>query len=248
MTDEVKDTQAEEVKPATEPTVETKETPKEEPAKETPEEEKPVSEMMEQEEVKPNLIPEAVFLIEKKARKNAEKELKALKKSIEDGASQEDISSDIEEIAEEHNIDKAFLNKLAKTIKAQAEEELDKKYSSKFDAKEKAENFDNAFKKAFDTAIERAPDFKDIASAETIKTLALAPENRKKTISTILEETYGSALSGKRTIEKTKPGGGKDPEPLDVARASKDIEYFKEVMADPKKKAQYNEQMLKKGF
>ena len=55
-------------------------------------------------------------------------------------------------------------------------------------------------------------------------------------------------LLGKRTIETTQPGGGNDPEPLNIQRAEKDIEYFKQVMADPKKKAQYNEAMLKRGF
>ena len=96
--------------------------------------------------------------------------------------------------------------------------------------------------------MERAPEFKAIANPEVIKSLAILPQNAKKTLSQILEETYGNAITGKRTIETTSPGGGKEPEPLDIKRAEKDIEYFKEVMADPKKKAQYNEAMLKRGF
>lgn len=199
-------------------------------------------------EEKPNLIPESVFLGEKKARKAAEKELKALKASIENGATDKEVSDDISDIAEEHNIDKDFLQKLASTIKSQTEKDLDAKYSSKFEAKETAEKFEVAFDKAYKIAMERAPEFATIANPEIIKTLAIQPQNSKKTISQILEETYSNALTGKRTIETTTPGGGKDPEPLDVKRAENDIEYFKEVMADPKKKAQYNETMLKRGF
>lgn len=244
MTDEVITTPAEEEKPATETTVKTEETPA------PVQEEKPVGEIIEEAipEEKPNMIPESVFLGEKKVRKAAEKELKALKASIEGGATAKEISADIAEIADEHNIDPVFLQKLAASIKAQTEKDLDDKFSSKLNAKEKSENFETAFNKAYQVAIERAPEFKDLANSDVIKTLSMQPQNSKKTISQLLEETYGNALSGKRTIETTKPGGGKDPEPLDFARASKDIEYFKEVMADPKKKAQYNELMLKKGF
>ncbi len=209
----------------------------------------PVGDLVEKpEEKKENLIPESVFLGEKKARKALEKEVKDLKALIESGATKEEISEDISAIAEEHNVDKVFLQKLASSIKKTAEKELNDKFSEKFDKKEKNENFETAFTKAYATAIERAPEFVEIANTEVIKTLSLQPQNAKKTISQLLEETYGNALTGKRTIEKTVPGGGKDPEPLDFAKASKDIEYFKQVMADPKLKAQYNEQMLKKGF
>ena len=242
MTDEVIETPAEEVKPATETTEQTMETPA------LVQEEKPVGEIVEEAEEKPNLVPEAVFLNVKKENKQLKKELRLLQESIEGGATAKEISADIAEIADEHNIDPVFLQKLAASIKAQTEKDLDDKLSSKLNAKEKSENFETAFNKAYQVAIERAPEFGSIANTEVIKTLSMQPQNSKKTISQLLEETYGNALSGKRTIETTKPGGGKDPEPLDFARASKDIEYFKEVMADPKKKAQYNEQMLKKGF
>lgn len=195
------------------------------------------------------VVEEHIFVAEKKARKAAEKELKVLKESIKNGATDEDISDSISEIADEHNIDAKFLQKLASSIKAEAEKELDAKYASKFEGKEKVERFEVAFGKQYDIAMERAPEFKAIANTDTIKTLALLPQNSKKTLSQILEETYGNALTGKRTVENTiTPGGGKEPEPLDYKRAEKDIGYFKEVMADPKRKAEYNEMMLKKGF
>ena len=190
-------------------------------------------------------VPEYAFVAQKKALIAAEKELKALRESIQyQESSQYEQVTGVDAIADKYNIDRDFMNELKSTI----ENDLDAKYASKLSAKEKAEKFDDAFNKQYNTALERGPEFQTIANAEVIKTLATLPQNKNKTVSQLLEETYGNALTGKRTIETTQPGGGKDPEPLDIAKAEKDINYFNEVMADPKKKAQYNEIMLKRGF
>lgn len=194
------------------------------------------------------VVDEHVFVAEKKARKAAEKELKALKESIENGASAQDVYDDISDISEEYDIDPQFLKKFASTIKAQTERDLETKLSSKQSEKERIEKFDKNFETAFKQALERGPEFSSIANMEVIKQLARLPQNSRKTVSQLLEETYGNALTGKRTIETTQPAGGKDPEPLNFDKAQKDIDYFNQVMADPKKKAQYNELMLKKGF
>ena len=228
----------------------TPEVPTTEATVEQPEAQQTVGEIIEQTqpEKKPELEYDKAYFAEKKARKVAERELKALKEQIEGGATKKEISESIAEIADEHNIDPEFLQKLASSIKAEAEKDIDAKYAAKFEGKEKENKFETAFKSQYDIAMERAPEFKAIANPEVIKSLAILPQNAKKTLSQILEETYGNAITGKRTIETTSPGGGKEPEPLDIKRAEKDIEYFKEVMADPKKKAQYNEAMLKRGF
>ncbi len=190
-------------------------------------------------------VPEYAFVAQKKALIAAEKELKALRESIQyQESSQHEQLTGVDAIAEKYNIDREFMNELKSTI----ENDLDAKYASKLSAKDKAEKFDDAFNKQYNTALERGPEFQSIANPDVIKTLATLPQNKNKTVSQLLEETYGNALTGKRTIETTQPGGGKDPEPLDISRAEKDIEYFKQVMADPKKKAQYNEHMFKKGF
>ena len=199
--------------------------------------EQTIGEMSETVEDK-RVVDEYVFVAEKKARKAAEKELKSLRDSIENGATKQEISDSISEIADEHNIDKEFLQKLASSIKAETKREL-------VEDKDKENKFETAFKSQYEIAMERAPEFKSIANPEVIKTLAIQPQNAKKTLSQILEDTYGNAITGKRTIETSTPNGGKDPEPLDYSRAEKDIEYFKEVMKDPKKKAQYNAQMIR---
>lgn len=190
-------------------------------------------------------VPEYAFVAQKKALIAAEKELKALRESMQyQEATQYEQVTGVDAIADKYNIDREFMNELKSTI----ENDLDAKYASKESAKEKADKFNDAFSKQYNTALERGPEFQTIANPDVIKTLATLPQNKNKTVSQLLEETYGNALTGKRTIETTQPGGGKDPEPLDIAKAEKDINYFNEVMADPKKKAQYNEQMLRKGF
>lgn len=209
--------------------------------------EQTMGDMVKETEPAPRVVDEHVFVAEKKARKAAERKLKDLEDAIANGGSAKEIaeiSDDINDLAEEFDVDPKFLAKLTATLKSGVAKDLEQE---KTQQKQK-ENFDTAFAKAYNVALERAPEFVSIANTDVIKTLSLQPQNQGKTLSQILEETYGNAVSGKRTIETTTPNGGKDPEPLDMARASKDIEYFKEVMADPKKKAQYNEAMLKKGF
>lgn len=211
-------------------------------------EEKPIGEIMAIPEEKHNLIPESVFLGEKKARKAAEKELKALKESIEQGATRSEVSDDIDTLSEEFGVDKSFLKKFAQTIEAKTKKSIEEVTTAKLTAKESAEKFEQAFNTTWEKSLERAPEFATIANKEIIKQLALLPQNAKKTLTQIIEDTYSNVLPGKRTIETTTPGGGKDPEPLDFNRAKTDTEYFKTIMADPEMKKKYNHQMLYSGF
>jgi hypothetical protein len=107
---------------------------------------------------------------------------------------------------------------------------------------------DKDFNKYFKASLAQMPDLKGIINKEAIKTIWQDPANSHKTLSSIIEEVYGGAVPGKRTLETTTPGGGKEPESLDYQRAVKDMTYFNQVMANPRLKAQYNEQMLKSGF
>lgn len=200
------------------------------------------------EQEEPEIKFDDAFYATKRELKAAKQQIKELQKSIERGATASEIDDDIADISEAYNVDANFLEDFAERITRKAEKALEAKLLAKESEKEKVEKFEDKFSKLYKTALERGPEFESIANMNVIKALAKLPENSKKTVSQLLEETYGNALTGKRSIETTKPGGGKDPEPLDIARAEKDIAYFEEIMKDPKKKAQYNEQMLKKGF
>lgn len=198
-----------------------------------------------------NTIPENIFLSEKKARKEAERELKELKSQIQNSVSKRETSESISDIAKEYDIDPDFLDKFASTIRSESKKELENELSSKFkplEEKQRQEKIDKAFSIHYTQAINSMPEFVPIVNAEVIKSLSLLPQNSNKTFSQLIEDTYGNALTGKRTIQSTTTGGGKDPAPLDYQKATKDIDYFNEVMANPKLKAEYNNSMLKRGF
>jgi len=85
------------------------------------------------------------------------------------------------------------------------------------------------------------PEYENLVNREVIKVLSLDPKNANKTFAQLIEETYGKAITGKRTIETTKPGGGKEPTEIDFDKALKDTEYFKEIMSNPTLKKKYND-------
>jgi len=55
-----------------------------------------------------------------------------------------------------------------------------------------------------------------------IKALAFNPANKNKTYSQLLDEAYGNALTGRRTIETTTPRGGAKDTKVDMQRAQSD--------------------------
>ena len=203
-------------------------------------------------EKQPNQVPESAFLKEKMARKDAEKRIKELEaKILSNDTPRSEVSEDIASIAKEFDIDPTFLDKLEKSIRSKTEREVEDKISSKFkplEEKERLAKIDSVFNTHFNQAISSMPEFKDIVNPSVIKSLSLLPQNGSKTFAQLIEETYGNAVTGKRTMTPTTPGGGKDPQPLDYKRAQRDKEYFNEVMQDPKRKAEYNSIMLQQGF
>jgi len=196
----------------------------------------------------PRMVPEAVIIEMKKEFKEEKKEFSKKIKELEDKitAGKTDaveVSDDLAALGEEFGVDKTFLAKLESALSKKV-----KALDEKVPVEDRETKINNAFEKHFNIAIEKLPDYAKIVNKDVIKTLSLQPQNANKTFSQLIEETYGNALSGKRTIDSTKPGGGKDPEPLDFARARKDSGYFDEVMADPTLKAEYNKRMLAEGF
>lgn len=188
-------------------------------------------------------VPESVFVQQKKALQKAEKELRQLK---EQQLNNEPTSSSIEAIADKYDIDRGFIAELSKTIRDEATAEVESKISSKQAEINKQKKFAEAIQSAFNDVLETAPEYKNIANIEVIKQLALLPQNANKTVLQIVDDAYGNAIQGKRTIETTKPRGGGTSEPLDMKRADTDLEYYKEVMSDPDRKAKYNEYLLKR--
>lgn len=193
-------------------------------------------------------VPLAAHLETKNENKELKKSLKALEAKIAEGGNADDVTDDLAAIGEEFGVDPKFMKKLGAAVSAKvaaAKAEVGQELAG-LKEKDRSAELDRVFGTHFDSAIEAMPEFKDIANREVIKTLSLDPKNANKTFSQIIEETYGHAISGKRSIETTTPGGGKGPEPIDYARASRDNAYFSEIMKDPAKKAEYNKDLAKR--
>jgi hypothetical protein len=176
-------------------------------------------------------------------RKELEAKIEQLQKAAAaDTMSKTEIAHDLKALAEEHNIDAGFLDKLAKTIKAQADADIDERLRP-IAEREQMEKREKAFTEHFTKALENMPDFKGVVNPEVIKQLAFNPANANKTFAQLIEETYGNTLQGKRTIETATPRGGAKNEAVDIDRARRDSTYFKEVMANPELKKEYNDRL-----
>jgi 3-methyladenine DNA glycosylase AlkC len=235
MTDEVNVAPAESSKPAEE---------------ETKVEETIVSDIVTPEvkvaETKAKTVPEAVFLEEKRERKELAKELKEIKKLLEDGASHKEVSDDVRDIAEEFGLTEQAVSKLIAKVGEQTKAEYDKEIEAKLrpiQERERAENVQKTFDAHFEKLMEAMPEFKGIATKDAIRALSLDPRNANKTFAKILEESYGHLVVGKKTLEKTEARGGVSDAPVDTKRMIHDMEYYKEVMANPELKKQYNDSM-----
>lgn len=196
------------------------------------------------EETKAKMVPEAVFLEEKRERKELAKELKEIKKLLEDGASTKEVSADVKDIAEEFGLTEQAVSKLIAKVGEQTKAEYDKEIEAKLkpiQERERAENVEKTFNEHFDKLMEAMPEFKGIATKDAIRALSLDPRNANKTFAKILEESYGHLVTGKKTIDGTSARGGVSDAPVDVKRMANDMEYYKEVMANPELKKQYND-------
>jgi uncharacterized membrane-anchored protein YjiN (DUF445 family) len=207
-----------------------------------PEEGKTVGEVLETKAPEPKeakMVPEAVLLEFKKENKEMAKELKSLKEAIEGGASKKEVSSDLKALAEKHGQDPEFLKEFADSVRKEAEANAEKILKPLQD-QDTAAKKDKVFNENFDKTLEEYPEYKNLANKEVIRTLALDPKNSNKTFAQIFQDSYGHLVTGKKTLDTTVAGGGKEAPQIDYGKAASDPKYFKEIMADPELKKEYN--------
>ena len=192
------------------------------------------------------MVPESALLKWKKEAKQAKKMVEDLKE-IQRRADNDDSVSETEEIkslAEENNIDPSFLKKLSSAIRKEIESGVETKISDRLkpiQEKEKAERLNKIFEEHYNKALDTMPEYKDVVNKDVMRSLVSDPRNKNKTIPQIMEESFGHLISGKKTMDASKPATQKDAPPLDFNRAKTDTEYFKQIMSDPQLKAKYNE-------
>lgn len=202
-----------------------------------------------EEKKEPKMVPESVLIEAKKAEKTAKRELAALKIEMEKGATKVEISASVKELAEKHGISEEAAAELAKSIRAEVEadkaEEIDA-IKKPLAEKERLEKREKVFNDNYDKTLAAMPEYKDIINKDVIKRAAFDPENKDKTFAQIFESSFGHLITGKKTLETTKNGGGKEDTAIDYEKASKDSKYFSEIMADPDRKKEYNENIGKR--
>lgn len=119
-----------------------------------------------------------------------------------------EINNDLKKLADEHNVDPDFLGKLVSTVTTATREEiraeLEKDYTPKIAKIEQERNMEKAnvkFKELYAKTMKTMPEYDGIVNEDVIRALAFSSGNAKKTLPEIIEETYGAAVTGKKSIE-----------------------------------------------
>jgi len=188
---------------------------------------------------KPDTVPFDTFI-------ELKKELQELKRG---SSSNQSLPSDssLDDLAKEYDVDPIFVSRLASAVKASATKDFEERYSSKIaeiESHSKRDSQDKKFDDLYSKSMEQLPHFDGIANKEVIKQLAFNPSNSKKTLSQLMEDVYGHAIQGKRTMETAQPNGGRDDETVDFSKAGDPATYAR-IKADPKLKKEYNEFLIK---
>jgi len=196
--------------------------------------------------------------IAKDQRKRAEKaeaqaealqmEIAKLKKSAMEGAKPiAELNDELKALASEFNVDETFVSKLVSTVRAatksEIKEELEKDYTPKFakiDYDRQVEQAEKKFEDLYSKSLSQMPEYGGLVNKDVIKTLAFNPANSKKTLPQIIEEIYGSAVKGRKSIESTH--ASRDPEKANIVNP-KDEDWDK-IENDPQTRKEWSEQTM----
>lgn len=202
-----------------------------------------------QEEKKvPDSIPYSRFQEKVSETKELKEKIAELERKVLEGdSSKREISSDIDDIANEFQLDAKVLDKVVQVAEARAMAKVEEKLAP-LQERESASKRETAFSQMLSKALEQNPEYAEVVNKDLIKQLAFNPANANKTFSKLLEEMYGSVVkpAERKTMETTAPGKSDATiENVDYRRAQSDSAYFKQIMADPTLKKEYNEINLK---
>lgn len=188
-----------------------------------------------------DVVPLSKFMEER----TENKQLKARIKQLED---QKDpvTKDDLEELAEEFNASPELLKALDKRYRGSAKSTEDsdiKQELEEIKAERKGEKLDKIFDGLWDKALSIEPELMAVADKETLKKLALLPENQELTLTQLAEKTYAKVNLGKRTIESSKPGA-REKGTEDVNFAKMSDEDWETVNQSPELKKKYDDYLL----
>jgi hypothetical protein len=157
-----------------------------------------------------------------------------------------EVNSDLKALATEYNVDETFISKLVQTVrtatKNEIREELEKDYSpkiAKLEQQTQIERMEKRFEDLYTKELKQMSEYEGLVNKEVIKTLAFNPANSKKTIGQIIEDTYGNALQGRKSIESTHASRGTEAPDL----VNPTDEDMAKIDADPKLKDEYSKEI-----
>lgn len=186
---------------------------------------------------KPETVPIDVYL-------QLKKELKEMKKNT----SPQSVDSSIEEIAKEFDVDSNFAQKLANAIQSSSISKFEERYLAdrkEAEYKQKLSESESKLDKAIEIALENSPQYRDVVNADIIKDLARKTTDKTMTVSKLLENVYGRAITGKKTIESSAPSSGERGNTnVDFTKAG-DPAVYSQIKSDPKLWKEYNEFVMK---
>lgn len=175
-----------------------------------------LGDVLHEEKPKNEAVPLKKFMDEKRSRQEAEAQVESLQAQIAQlqqgtlsGMPVGQINDHIKAITDKYpDVSPEFIAEVistATTVSAkQIREEIEKDYNPKLEAIERersAEKMDQRFTELYSKTIKEMPEYKGIVNKEAIKALALNPVNKSKTMAQIIEETYGNAIVGRKSIE-----------------------------------------------
>lgn len=156
------------------------------------------------------------------------------------------VNDELTRLAQEHNADPELLAKLmgmAKNVTAaEIKRELDQEYAptlSRIEAERSQERAEKKFDDLYSKTLKDMGEYDGIVNKDVLKSLAFNPANAKKTLPQILEEAYGNAVSGRKSIESSHPGSRSAD---DVDLTNPNGADFDRINADPSLKAKWASQ------
>lgn len=188
------------------------------------------------------------FLEVKNEAKELRRELQELNKKIQEGASKRSVDDDIASLSREYNVDETLLQKIAQSVTSRTTKEIEERLMPKLAKVEEmtvSEKREKTFNNLLSNALDVMPEYDGVINKEVIKTLAFDPRNSKKTITQIIEETYGNAITGKKSFE-TKRGSGREPEKPDFNSIRGNPNLLKEVLKDESQRKEFNSELEKR--
>lgn len=156
-----------------------------------------------------------------------------------------EVNNELKKLSEEYNVDETFVAKLYSTVEKSAinkiKAEIEKDYTPKImkiEQERRLEQANSKFEELYSKTLKDMPEYDGIINKDVIKSLAFATSNGKKTLPQLIEETYGAAVQGRKSIESTH--ASKEPQAPNVVNPTK--EDWDRIESDPTARQAWSKQ------